>query len=293
MFKVIKHLNKKNSKPNRVVVLGAGGFVSSKVSKKLVGKKISVLNLTRKDLDLTKNESVKKLIKIINNEDTLFFAAAKAPVKNHEMFLQNLLMCKTVVEAISEKPVNHLVYLSSDAVYSDSKELISENSETKPNSLHGLMHLTREIMLNIPSNKFFCIVRPTLIYGDNDPHNSYGPNKFFRSAKKNEDIELFGKGEELRDHVWIEDVAEIVCRLIINKSVGKINLATGSVISFSQIAREIIKLTKSSSVIKSIKRNGPMPHNGYRAFNIGCCKKVFSDFRYNFLTEGIKKINLN
>jgi len=290
---VINHLNKKNSKPNRVVVLGAGGFVSSKVSKKLVGKKISVLNLTRKDLDLTKNESVKKLIKIINNEDTLFFAAAKAPVKNHEMFLQNLLMCKTVVEAISEKPVNHLVYLSSDAVYSDSKELISENSETKPNSLHGLMHLTREIMLNIPSNKFFCIVRPTLIYGDNDPHNSYGPNKFFRSAKKNEDIELFGKGEELRDHVWIEDVAEIVCRLIINKSVGKINLATGSVISFSQIAREIIKLTKSSSVIKSIKRNGPMPHNGYRAFNIGCCKKFFSDFRYNFLTEGIKKINLN
>ena len=47
---MIKHLNKKNSKPNRVVVLGAGGFVSSKVSKKLVGKKISVLNLTRKDL---------------------------------------------------------------------------------------------------------------------------------------------------------------------------------------------------------------------------------------------------
>ena len=290
---MINHLNKKNSKPNRVVVLGAGGFVSSKVSKKLVGKKISVLNLTRKDLDLTKNESVKKLIKIINNEDTLFFAAAKAPVKNHEMFLQNLLMCKTVVEAISEKPVNHLVYLSSDAVYSDSKELISENSETKPDSLHGLMHLTREIMLNIPSNKFFCIVRPTLIYGDNDPHNSYGPNKFFRSAKKNEDIELFGKGEELRDHVWIEDVAEIVYRLIINKSVGKINLATGSVISFSQIAREIIKFTKSSSMIKSIKRNGPMPHNGYRAFNIDCCKKVFSDFRYNFLTEGIKKINLH
>ena len=95
------------------------------------------------------------------------------------------------------------------------------------------------------------------------------------------------------DHVWIEDVAEILYHLIINKSVGKINLATGSVISFSQIAREIIKLTKSSSVIKSIKRNGPMPHNGYRAFNIGCCKKVFSDFRYNFLTEGIKKINLN
>ena len=111
-----------------------------------------------------------------------------------------------------------------------------KKERTKRKAEDSKVYYTEEIMLNIPSNKFFCIVRPTLIYGDNDPHNSYGPNKFFRSAKKNEDIELFGKGEELRDHVWIEDVAEILYHLIINKSVGKINLATGSVISLQTAA---------------------------------------------------------
>ena len=49
------------------------------------------------------------------------------------------------------------------------------------------------------------ILRPTLIYGEGDPHNGYGPNKFMRLAKKNEDILLFGKGEELRDHININE----------------------------------------------------------------------------------------
>ena len=39
-------------------------------------------------------------------------------------------------------------------------------------------------------------LRPTLIYGTDDPHNSYGPNNN-RLATKNEDIILYGEGEEL------------------------------------------------------------------------------------------------
>ena len=147
-------------------------------------------------------------------------------------------------------------------------------------------------MLSNLQRNHFCIVRPTLIYGNRDPHNGYGPNRFFRLAKKNENIPIFGKGEELRDHVWIEDVAEIICRIMINRSVGIINIATGSVMSFSSIAKKIIQYTKSSSGIKNIKRNGPMPHNGYRAFNINCCRKTFKDFRYKSFTSVIRKLTL-
>ena len=74
-------------------------------------------------------------------------------------------------------------------------------------SLHGLMHLVREkILLNIAKNNL-CILRPTLIYGEKDPHNGYGPNQFVRRAMKNFSIELFGKGEEKRDHIWVNDLA--------------------------------------------------------------------------------------
>jgi hypothetical protein len=54
------------------------------------------------------------------------------------------------------------------------------------------------------------VVRPTLVYGLDDPHNGYGPNRFRRLAAAGEGIVLFGEGEERRDHVAVEDLAELV-----------------------------------------------------------------------------------
>ena len=101
------------------------------------------------------------------------------------MLHQNLVICNNVVSSLKIKKPRHLIYISSDAVYSDSKKKINEKSETKPTSLHGFMHLIRENMLNeLDCLKSF--VRPTLVYGKNDPHNGYGPNKFIRCAQNNE-----------------------------------------------------------------------------------------------------------
>ena len=135
------------------------------------------------------------------------------------------------------------MYLSSDAVYSDTKKKIDENSSTIPNSLHGIMHLTREIMFENLLKKRLCIVRPTLVYGQGDPHNGYGPNRFLRLIKKNGKISLFGKGEELRDHVWINDVSIAISKLIMKRKTGKFNLVTGKVISFNNIAKQIINIS--------------------------------------------------
>ena len=47
-----------------------------------------------------------------------------------------------------------------------------------------MMHVIRENYLKSLFLKKLCILRPTLIYGEGDPHNGYGPNKFIRLAKK-------------------------------------------------------------------------------------------------------------
>ena len=70
------------------------------------------------------------------------------------------------------------------------------------------------------------IIRPTLIYGPGDPHNGYGPNRFMRLAIVNKNIELFGKGEEVRDHIHIDDVGKIISMLILRRVVGILNLVT-------------------------------------------------------------------
>jgi nucleoside-diphosphate-sugar epimerase len=168
-------------------------------------------------------------------------------------------------------------------VYADSDRPLTEASCASPGSLHGAMHLAREVMfreLKAP----LAILRPSLLYGAADPHNGYGPNRFRRLAAKGEEIVLFGEGEERRDHVFIDDVAEIAVRVLFRRSTGVLNIATGEVHSFMEIARKI-----SSAKIRTTSRSGPMPHNGYRPFDAAATRQAFPDFRYTSLDEGLQK----
>ena len=168
-------------------------------------------------IDLTIPQSIDQLSKLISSKDTLVFVAAKAPVKNEEMLIYNLKMIETLCLAVKNKKINHMVYVSSDAVYSDSLEPISEESLKIPYNLHGIMHLTRENLIKNEISIPLAIVRPTLVYGEKDPHNGYGPNLFYRKILLNEDIQIFGNGEERRDHIFVDDVVEIICRVILRK----------------------------------------------------------------------------
>jgi len=284
---MLKHLNTKFVKPNRVVVLGAKGFVGSAVINKLNSRAIDVLGLTRDEVDLITPNSDTKLANYLKPDDVIVIAAAIAPCKNRKTFIDNMLMMQNICEALQQKPPKHLIYISSDAVYADVVTL-TEGSATVPTSLHGMMHLAREMLLkdalkDIP----LVFLRPSLLYGRNDPHNGYGPNRFLRLVKDGSQIPLFGNGEELRDHVYIEDLAEIVSRCIAARSIGKLNVATGQVHSFMQIAQKIIELSGKKIKLVSQPRSGPMPHNGYRPFRIHACQAAFPDFRYTSLENGL------
>ncbi len=263
----------------RVVILGSGGFISSSIENELNKKKINFLGLTRKKIDLLKNSSVNKLNNILKKTDVVIIIAAKAPCKNLKMLENNLQIMRNILKTLSKKSLKKVLYLSSDAVYSDSMKKINEKSKTNPNNFHGLMHLIREKMLLSLNLNNLCILRPTLVYGKNDPHNGYGPNSFLRLAKKNAPIKIFGNGEELRDHVHVDDVAKIISISILKNFVGELNIVTGTKISFYQIAKLAIKRSKSSSKIIKIKRKGPMPHNGYRLFNASAIKKYFKEVK--------------
>lgn len=276
-------------KNKRIVVLGKSGIVASNLLFKLDKFNLKNIPIGRSKVNLKQKGSYKKLRKIIKNGDIIIFVAAEAPVKNIEMFFNNLKICKTVCNALESKKIEYLIYLSSDAVYKDVKEKISEKSITSPNSLHGLMHLTRETMLKDKFRKILCILRPTLIYGPGDSHNGYGPNRFIKLALQNKPISVFGNGEERRDHVYIDNLINIIIKCIIKKRLGIFNIASGKVCSFKHLAKKIITLSKSKSKLKKIKRKGPMPHNGYRPFNINLIKNNFKNVKMFSIDNGIKK----
>ena len=138
------------------------------------------------------------------------------------------------------------------------------------------MHLTREEIFAKYISAPYLIVRPTLIYGLKDPHNGYGPNQFRRLIKEKININLFGKGEERRDHIHIDDVTNIIYQSLVNKTVGKINAVTGKIISFNEIASILKKKYKSNIKIIFNKRIGKMPHNGFRSLDNSSVKKLFN-----------------
>ena len=288
---MLTHLKEHKTKPVRVVILGSGGFVSGAVETRLRSLEVPVLALPRKELDLTSETAGTALAAILRPDDTLLFVSAKAPVKNEAMLIENLLMAKSVCEAIKKSAVSQVVYISSDAVYADSDKPMTESFCAQPSSLHGVMHLAREVMLANCFDGPLCIFRPTLIHGEGDPHNGYGPNRFMRLVKAGDDIQLFGNGEEKRDHVWIADVAEIVTLAILFQSKGILNIASGEVNSFRDIAEKLVSLAGSSSQIFANQRIGPMPHNGYRAFEVSATRSAFPDFEYKKLFTVLEKSN--
>jgi nucleoside-diphosphate-sugar epimerase len=203
-------------------------------------------------------------------------------------------MLQPIILAAHKVSLSHIIYISSDAVYSDSIAPLVEESETNPTSLHGIMHKARELIiksqivdeLDIP----LFIARPTLIYGLNDPHNGYGPNRFLRQVLNNERISIFGKGEELRDHISVDDVARLILEVVRHKSSGVLNIASGETISFRAIAEKIISLTKSSTEIIENPRVGEMPHNGFRPFDTKLITYYFKNFERTHISKGLAKL---
>src|SRR5262249_26328504 len=158
--------------------------------------------------------------------DSLLVIAARVPCRNHSMLAENINMMTPVCAVLEDQMPAHVVYVSSDAVYGDSAEALDESSRTEPDSLHGAMHLARELLLNSVAAGKLAILRRTSIYGASDPHNPYGPNRFRRLAAADKEIVLFGEGEERRDHVSIDDVAELMVRVLLHRSTGTLNVAT-------------------------------------------------------------------
>ena len=221
--------------------------------------------------------------------DTIVFIAAEAPVKNEKMLINNLIMSSTLVSALKNKILRQFIYVSSDAVYADSKKKINEKSSKAPDSFHGLMHLSREKTFQSYFSKNLLILRPTLIYGKEDTHLGYGPNKFLFLALKKLPLSIFGNGEEKRDHVYIDYLIDIFFKCINRKASGALNLVSGQVSSFRYIAETIQKKLDIKSKIIKIKRSGPMPHNGYRAFDIKTLNTFFGKIKKISINDGLNR----
>jgi nucleoside-diphosphate-sugar epimerase len=279
---------KKETKPQRVVLLGGSGFVGNALKSHLEASNIPTLTLSSNTLDLTTPASARQLADILRPEDSLILLAALTPDKGKgiQPFMKNLTMVETVCKSLEFSTCGHLVYFSSDAVYPLETHPVREDSPASPQDLYGIMHRSRELMLQNSVKTPLCILRPTLIYGADDSHNSYGPNRFRRQARKEAKITFGGEGEETRDHIYIDDVVQLTYHVLCRKSVGVLNLATGKSHSFKQVAIAVASHFDYPIELCPTPRNMPVTH---RSFDTTLCMQSFPGFVFTTLEQGTKK----
>jgi nucleoside-diphosphate-sugar epimerase len=120
-----------------------------------------------------------------------------------------------------------------------------------------------------------CILRLTALYGPGDTHNAYGPNRFVRTAINDGRILIYGKGEELRSFVFIDDVIKIISLVLFSRSTCTFNVAINPAISFQKIALKISNLIDKPIIFDYLPRTIPIIHRPYKS------TQVFR-FLYNF-----------
>lgn len=271
---------------NKIIVIGSSGFVGNAICNEILNTSVEIVKIDRNQFSKFKL-SPSTFRNSIEPSDVIVFAAAKVPAKTSLDFLENIIIVQEFIELIHDTSFAYLLNISSDAIYGDYLRPIIEEDSPQPTSIHGLMHYAREFLLNELFGDKMGNLRPTLIYGPGDPHNGYGPNRFIRQALKDEPIEVFGNGEEQRDHIFIEDVANIALNMIESKYIGNINAASGQTHSFTTIANYVKSQFPNSQIITKSRSQGHLPHNGYRAFNVSKLLQIVPGIKLHDITSGI------
>jgi len=281
----------------RVLILGNKGFVGQHIEKRFLTStpKVKVMGKDLPNFNLTSKNDVNMLTDLLDLDTAVIMLAA---IKRQfgdslDVFNQNLSMTTNLCGLLRKHPVGRFVFFSSAAVYGEDihNTNIMEETHVYPTSYYGMVKFISERLywkaLGSHDQTSLVILRPPTIYGPGDEGGTYGPVKFMNAAINKDELILWGDGTELRDYVFIDDVAEIVFRLTYSSFHGVLNLASGVSYSF----RDVLDTIES---ISGRKLSGnSRPRTKAKVDNVFSNDRLMKEIgRYSFtpLPQGIRAL---
>jgi len=279
------HTYSKPTNPDRVVILGGNGFLGGVLLRLLSQNRIETIAPSSHDLDLSSAGAPRTLAEILRPSDALIMLAALKGGRDldEDGFVANVAMGATVCRAVRQAGCGHVIYISSDALYPFTTEPVREGLPPRADTLYALMHLARETMLQTLDSPL-AILRIAQVYGSGDPHQSYGPSRMIQSALREGRIVLYGSGEETRDHIHVEEVTSIILDVLMMRSRGLVNVASGRSVSFADLANLVSQTCGGSISIERNPRRMPVFH---RSFDTAELQSAFSARARMSLEQGI------
>lgn len=290
----------------RIVVTGAAGFIGSNLTDKLLelnAEVIGIDNLFNGQLKNLENaQKYKKfhfhkgdirdlnfLLEIFKDIDIIYHEAAftsvpqsiKMPESCNDINVKGVL---NILNAARQKDVDRVIFASSASVYGDSPILPKkEDMRRLPKSPYGVSKLAGEAYMQI-YYQIYGIKTTSLRY-----FNVFGPRQrdspysgviaiWLGRTIRNENLIIYGDGNNSRDFTYVKDVVQANILAGINDVPGKImNISCNNPITLTDLAKLILKLTGKEDL--KINYTDPRPGDIIHS--------------YGDITEAKKAINFN
>ena len=280
----------------RVIILGHTGFIGSHLLRKFLERDrgIEVLGYSRSAVDLTRWEKVQSLALKFDTQTAVIMCSA---IKRHveeslDAFHKNIQMVYNVARLLKEHPVKRVLFFSSAAVYGESLHDLNITEETlvTPVSYYGIAKYASECLLKKVAQEVeglsLAILRPGIVYGLGDESEHYRPSAFAKSILSHGAVTLWGDGKELRDFIFVEDVAELVWRMTFCDYTGIYNVVSGETHTFRDILEVFKSLCPNGFQIRFQRRTQPKVDQGFENDKL---LKAIPDFSYTSFQEGLTK----
>lgn len=241
-----------------ILVTGSTGMVGSAVVRLLEqqGYK-NLLTPSRKQLDLRNTQDVNDYFSKHKPEYAFLIAAKVGGIHANmtyraDFIFDNLMMQCNTINACKETKAKKLLFVSSGCVYPKN----ANNPIHETDMLTGLLEPSNEhySVAKIAGIKMceayhlqygleYAVVVPNNIYGPGDnyhPENSHVMasliRKFHEANKNNTDVVIWGSGNQMREFVYVDDVASACVLLMNTKSIGSYNCSSEVEISIKDLA---------------------------------------------------------
>ncbi|HHQ2480333.1 TPA: NAD-dependent epimerase/dehydratase family protein [Bacillus cereus] len=258
----------------KVLVTGGCGFIGSRIVQQLINKGYEVHivdNLSTrgtKNLDNTMLKNtyswemdildarLRSVIKDINPDYIIHQAAQTSvpksitdPYKDAEI---NILGSINLIRIANELNVKKFLFASTAAIYGNLDKLsITEDDRGEVTSNYGLSKYTIEkyLELNEKINGLkYCVLRYSNVYGfkQSNAGDSGVISTFYNALIANSTPYIFGDGEQIRDFVYVDDVAKANILAMESEHNGIYNVSSNKKITINEVFNTIKTLMKKN-----------------------------------------------
>lgn len=249
----------------KFIVTGGTGFIGNNIVRQLLKQEHTPIvidslyrgnieNISSLDVEFHKVDirDFNQLRDIVKNSDGVFHEAALTDVqesftRQQEYVDVNVKGTENIFRIAKEFDLK-VVYASSSSVYGNPKKIpIAENSERHPINPYGKTKLDDELLAEKYSKDNVSIIglRYFNVYGKGQTGSYAGViTKFINRLKQGKSPLIFGSGTQLRDFIFVEDVALAnIAAMQSNVKNGFFNIGTGITTSIEQLAKIMIELS--------------------------------------------------